>query len=245
MQRPWTLKPQLQLHPNPSLTFAPLAWLKLAFFCHLGDTEIGGFGISSKEDLLYVEDFVTIRQQATEVSVYFLDEAVADHFDTCVEQGLAPQRCGRIWIHTHPGTSAVPSGTDEETFEQSFGSCDWAVMAILACGGQTYARVAFNVGPKAQVEIPVQVDWSALPAALASPKPALGSLDGTWRQEFDTNVQIIQPAMRYLEEPLPDEPLSQEPWWDPELWAFAKQPNDFMAQEKEGFLDSRDRSPAP
>ena len=30
-----------------TLTFAPLAWLKLQFFCHMGDTEIGGFGISA------------------------------------------------------------------------------------------------------------------------------------------------------------------------------------------------------
>lgn len=36
------------------LTFAPLAWLKLQFFWHAGPTEIGGFGISSPKDFLYV-----------------------------------------------------------------------------------------------------------------------------------------------------------------------------------------------
>ena len=30
----------------PVLIFAPLAWLKLQFFCHAGDTEIGGFGVA-------------------------------------------------------------------------------------------------------------------------------------------------------------------------------------------------------
>jgi hypothetical protein len=35
----------LRLHqPRPCLTFAPLAWLKLQYFCHAGATEVGGFG---------------------------------------------------------------------------------------------------------------------------------------------------------------------------------------------------------
>ena len=63
------------------LTFAPLAWLKLQFFCQFGTIEIGGFGISAARDLLYVLDFVTVRQQATLVTVSFDDAAVADHFD--------------------------------------------------------------------------------------------------------------------------------------------------------------------
>ena len=72
----------------PILTFAPLAYLKLQYFCHAGETEIGGFGISSEQDLLYVEDFVTVRQHVTSVSVRFEDESVADFFDACVDRGL-------------------------------------------------------------------------------------------------------------------------------------------------------------
>jgi hypothetical protein len=83
------------------LIFAPLAWLKLQFFCHRGDTEMGGFGISAKVDLLYIEDFRTVRQNATWASVAFDDTAVADFFDECVDRGVSPSRCGRIWLHTH------------------------------------------------------------------------------------------------------------------------------------------------
>ena len=38
-----------------SLVFSPLAWLKLQFLCHAGPTEVGGFGLSHADDLLYVE----------------------------------------------------------------------------------------------------------------------------------------------------------------------------------------------
>jgi len=86
-----------------------LAWLKLVYFCHLGDTEIGGFGIAAPNNFLYVEDFVTVRQEVTEVSVRFQDEAVADHFDSCLDRGISPVRSGRLWCHTHPGGSPCPA----------------------------------------------------------------------------------------------------------------------------------------
>src|SRR4051794_34627139 len=88
---------------EPVLTFSPLAWLKLQYFCHAGESEIGGFGISSADDLLYIEDFVTVKQTTSMATVEFADDAVADHFDTCVDAGLKPEQFARVWIHTHPG----------------------------------------------------------------------------------------------------------------------------------------------
>ena len=85
----------------------------------------------------------------------------------------------RLWLHTHPGSSAQPSGTDEATFERVFGQCDWAVMFILARGGETYARLRFGVGPGAQVVIPVQVDF-------AVPFPATDHQ--AWKLEYDQHV---------------------------------------------------------
>ena len=40
-----------------------------------------------------------------------------------------------------------------------FGRCDWAVMLIVARGGQSYARLQFGVGPGGALEIPVEVDY--------------------------------------------------------------------------------------
>jgi hypothetical protein len=73
--------------------------------------------------------------------------------------GRIPEQFARIWIHTHPGDSARPSRTDEETFARVFGRCDWAVMAILARGGATSARLRFNHGPQADVAIRTSVDY--------------------------------------------------------------------------------------
>jgi hypothetical protein len=133
----------------------------------LGDTEVGGFGISAADDLLLIEDVRLIRQWCCPVTVKFDDEAVADFFDAQVDRGLAPERFARIWIHTHPGHSPHPSSTDEETFARCFDSADWAMMFILARGGQTYARLKFRAGPGGALVLPVEVDFQQPFAAAA------------------------------------------------------------------------------
>ena len=120
-----------------------------------------------------------MQQQCTPVSVRFDDEAVADFFDRQVDKGRHPRQFARIWVHTHPCDCARPSGTDEQTFARCFGRADWAVMFILACGGETYARLRFNVGPGGELEIPNEVDFS-LPFAAAEQE--------AWEQEFQANV---------------------------------------------------------
>lgn len=157
-----------------ALVFTPLAWLKLQHLCHLGRTEVGAFAISDEHDPLRVEGLTLVEQRCTSVSVAFEDEAVAEHFDRCVDAGLPPRRFARIWVHTHPGDSAIPSGTDERTFDRVFGRCDWAVMCILARGGETYARLRIRAGGlHLERTLPVRVDYagceegrSALPGVL-------------------------------------------------------------------------------
>lgn len=143
----------------PVLRFTPQAWAKLQFLRDLGDTEIGGFGITDGPDDLLVIDFELVRQECTPTHVKFDDDAVADFFEDQVELGRVPAQFARVWIHTHPGSSPNPSITDEETFATAFGAADWAVMFILAKGGQTYARLRLNVGPGAQVELPCKIAW--------------------------------------------------------------------------------------
>ncbi len=173
----------------PTLRFSPYAWAKLLFLRDRGDTEVGGFGISDEDDPLFVEDVRLIGQQTTIVSVEFDDEAVADFFDEQVDAGLPPERFFRLWLHTHPGDSAAPSSTDEETFERVFGRCDWAVMAILAAEGQTYARLRFSAGPGGQIEIPIEVDYSV---------PFVGSDPVRWEREYDECVRPESPQFATL-----------------------------------------------
>jgi hypothetical protein len=171
-----------------TLTFAPLAWLKLRLFLHTDEVEVGFFGISAESDLLYVEDLAVVQQRVTQVTVPFDDAAVADHFDQCADAGIGPARCGRVWVHTHPGSSPNPSATDEDTFERVFGSCDWAIMAIVARSGASYARLSFNAGPGGSGIIPVTVDWERLPKDLMLAEGTLDQLVSGWMDEYGTKV---------------------------------------------------------
>jgi len=111
------------------------------------------------DDLLFVQDFVTVRQKVTCVSISLDDNAVADFFEDQVALGRKPEQFARIWVHTHPSGIPGPSSTDEETFQRVFGACQWAVMVILCQDSHSYARLSFNVGPGGQVLIPVEVDY--------------------------------------------------------------------------------------
>jgi proteasome lid subunit RPN8/RPN11 len=143
-----------------TLRFSPTAWAKLLYFRDKSPNEVGGFGITAPDDLLFVQEFITVKQEVSCVSVRFDDEAVSRFFDEQVDLGRKPEQFARIWLHTHPGDSPEPSATDQETFQRVFGGCQWAVMAIVARDSSTYARLSFNVGPGGQVLIPVEVEYS-------------------------------------------------------------------------------------
>ena len=166
------------------MRFSPTAWAKLLYLRDRGDSEVGGFGLAAADALLFVEDVQLVRQQCTMMTVAFDDEAVADFFDRQVDRGLRPEQFARIWVHTHPGDCPEPSLTDERTFERVFGNSDWAVMFILARGGRSYARLAFNVGPGGALEIESSVDYS---------RPFGGSDAACWDQEYQTHVTAAPP----------------------------------------------------
>lgn len=163
----------------PIIRFTSCAWAKLRYLRDAGDTEIGGFAVTFPGDPLMVEDVCLVRQRCSPVTVEFNDESVADFFDEQVDAGLKPEQFGRIWGYTHPGDSAEPSLTDEETFERCFGNVNWAVMLILARGGETYARLQFNVGPQSAQRANVEVDYTARFDA---------SDESSWQREFKANV---------------------------------------------------------
>ena len=191
----------------PTLRFSPLAWLKLQYLCHAGQTEVGAFGICPPDDLLYIQRIETVLQGTTIAAVEFCDSSVADHFDRCADEGIAPERCGRIWIHTHPGSSAAPSFIDEETFARVFGPCDWGVMFILSRTGNTYARLRLNAGPGAAVLLPVSVDWLAWASLVEQAGPDLPDHLRLWRHEYATNVYDLEVfGTRKAIEPIPSDP---------------------------------------
>jgi len=168
-----------QQNQKPLLRFSPTAWAKLLFMRNVTDNEVGGFGITEAEDLLFVTDFVLIKQKVTAVSVSFEDESVADFFEDQVEAGRQPEQFARLWLHSHPGNSPEPSMTDEETFTRVFGTCDWSIMCIVAQDGGTFARLRFNTGPGGEVKIPVYVDYGF----------EFDNADlNAWKQQYKANV---------------------------------------------------------
>ena len=76
-----TDRPRMLPSRRPTLRFTPYAWAKLLFLRDLGETEVGGFGISSENDLLLIEDIQMVRQRYTAITVEFDDATVADFFD--------------------------------------------------------------------------------------------------------------------------------------------------------------------
>lgn len=166
--------------PFPSVRFTPYAWAKLLYLRDAGPTEIGGFGVAAPEEPLLIEEVALVSQSCDWASVRLEDDAVADYFDRQVERGRRPAEFGRVWIHTHPGACPRPSATDEETFVRVFGRCEWAVMAIVAAGGSTYARLAFGVGPGGSWEIPVDIDFDV-------PFPAADQ--SAWQAEYEATVR--------------------------------------------------------
>jgi hypothetical protein len=153
----------------------------LLYLRDLGNTEVGGFGVTPADDLLYVQEIALVKQVCSAVSVVFEDVSVADFFDEQIDRGLRPEQFARIWIHTHPAISPNPSSVDEETFARVFGECDWAVMFIIAEDGRTYARLGFHTGPGGALEIPVEVDFSL---------PFAASDEESWEREYLANVQV-------------------------------------------------------
>jgi proteasome lid subunit RPN8/RPN11 len=215
----------------PKLRFSPTAWAKLLFLRDLGDTEIGAFGIASADDLLLVEDIRLVQQTCSWVHVEFDDEAVADFFDEQVDRGLRPEQFGRLWIHTHPGSSPDPSGTDEATFSRVFGSSHWAVMFILARGGQSYCRLRFNVGPGGEMLISADVDYGNEFSA---------SDHSSWRLEYEATVQlqqeVVQPSIsnvNSVRKPASTEALD-EGWYD--AWSEYTHEDHPWEEEPYGFI---------
>jgi proteasome lid subunit RPN8/RPN11 len=199
-----------ELPPRPVLRFSPTAWAKLLCLRDLGPTEVGGFAITSAEDLLLVQDVRLVRQECSGASVSLDDGAVADFYDEQVDQGRKPEEFSRIWLHTHPGNSPRPSSTDEATFARVCGRAQWALMFILAASGDSHARLRFNVGPGGSMAIPVVVDYA---------RPFAASDSEAWAAEYHACVR-------------PASPWSADPWDPLSAFGLSRLPLDIEEEQQ-------------
>lgn len=171
------LKPKTSF--GTQIRFTPYAWAKLLYMRDKGPTEVAGYGITATEDPLLVTDFVLIKQECTVVSFDLDPEDSVEYMETMMDKGLMPWQYANILIHTHPGDSPSPSGIDETNFNKAFAHPNWAMMFIIAEGGQCYCRLKINVGPGLIKELDVRVDWS---------KEFNGTDKENWGNEYESKV---------------------------------------------------------
>ena len=162
------------------LFFSPYALAKLKFICGIKALEVGGYGITKANNPLHIVDFALVKQKVSMAFVSFDPEGIADYFEDQVILKRKPEQFARIWIHTHPGgLSSRPSPTDEITFKDAFGICDWSVMLIMSQGHGTYARL-HRQSVKKDVFLRVINKKS---------KSSFGKFEKTWTLEYEDKVE--------------------------------------------------------
>jgi len=185
----YTYSSMSKLADKPTLMFSPYAWAKLMWMRDHGPTEVGGFFLFDSPYSFRVVDLLMCKQTCNSAHVEFDDMGLALMLEDLVFEKKIDQRCWKgMWWHTHPGDSAQPSGTDEQTFREKFGELELAMMFILARGGQTTCRLRANVGPGLAHELDVRMDYS---------KPFPGSAEDAWLQEYDTHV--VKPSYTHYQ----------------------------------------------
>jgi len=195
-----------------TLRFTPYAYAKLLWMRDRGDTEVAGYCVTGTEDPLLVTDFVLIKQECTSVTFDLDPEDGVEHTERMMDQGLSPWACNNILAHTHPGNCPNPSSVDEKNFVSAFSHPDWAIMFIIANGGETYCRLKINIGPGVTKQLGVEIDWGT---------PFAGTNIKSWEAEYIEKVSekpfrmtgkegtTAQSAHSF---PDIDDPL----WWDKE-----------------------------
>lgn len=143
---------------KPGFRFTPYAYQKLLYFLHIGDTEVGGFGILDEEDPSVIIDFCLVKQECTSATVDLMD--LDKYVDEMVDEGISPNRSFRVWIHTHPGSSPNPSSTDWKTFNELMENYPWFAMLIIDRSHNTYGYLKLTQGPGLSKQVDISIDWN-------------------------------------------------------------------------------------
>lgn len=205
LTRPKSWETPIERPNTATLRFTAYSWAKFNYLRDLNDAEVFCFAITDPTDPLLIKDLWVPKQKVTSASVDLDSEDLAIRYEQMGE--TAPlSSFTRIWLHTHPGNSASPSGTDVDTQTKIFGTTEWSVMAILAKGGDFYSELMWW-GPggsnQVRVKIPWQIDWH---------EPFEGADPDRWSAEYIENVSEARSNSKVLWKPnqVMGGPLTQE-----------------------------------
>ena len=171
---------------KPELLFTPYAWKKLVYLRDLSDNEVGALGVSVPGKPLVIADLLVPKQLVSWVSVAFDMDNVSDLYADMSEKNRPMEEFARVWIHTHPGSSATPSGTDENTFMTNYGTCNWSVMFILAKSGATTACLRLKTPQKLDIQLGVGIDWTV-------PFDATDEVE--WKSHYAQSISVYVPPV--------------------------------------------------
>ena len=181
LARPASWNQPIQRPKVATLRFTAYSWAKFHYLRDLDDAEVFCFAITDPSDPFLVKDLWVPKQEVTSTTVELDDEDLSIRLEE-MGQHAPLSTFTRIWLHTHPGSSAKPSSTDLETQNRVFGNIEWSIMAILAKQGEFYCDLQWwgpNSNNKVRVQIPWQVDWHA---------PFEGADPDRWSAEYLENV---------------------------------------------------------
>lgn len=165
---------------------SPYAYQKILFMRDIGDSEVSGFAVTDENEPDLITDFHLIKQECTVVTTEMDSEGLADYLEDMVENGFQPGNCMRVWIHTHPGSSPNPSGTDEDTFKELSSKFAYFVMLIIAEKGAKFGRLAFSQGCGGTASVEWDVDWSVAGEAVDFDE---------WTDEYNKLVNVRKPIV--------------------------------------------------
>ena len=129
------------------LLFSDKAWDKMIYMRNKSSNEVGGWGVTKKDDPFYVEDFKLVKQIVGPATVDFDDDGNTKFCTEMVEAGFDFSQFQKIWIHTHPGDCSLPSSVDIDTFKRMVDSLspeDYAIMFIIAQNDTATAKMAYK-----------------------------------------------------------------------------------------------------
>jgi proteasome lid subunit RPN8/RPN11 len=198
------------------LTFTPYAWAKLQYCLHAIETEISFFGVSGNPEYpLLVSDLIIPLQECTETTTEIDGDCLCQLIDEDIPVN--------IWIHTHPEMSANPSGTDLETWRNTYDIDNgFAIMAIVSKSGDKFAELKLRTnGLEIREKIPVDIDWEA-------------SFEGSdwelWDSELTDNVIDATPV--YKSKTSKRDPVWENRGKEPIVdWCSDEEYNEFVATQ--------------
>jgi len=112
------------------LNIPPHVMTKLHTWRGWGPSEVTGFFVSSKENVLDIIDAELVRAACSSVSVDITSEELLEFYQRMAEKGIYPSQL-RVWWHTHPKMTADPSHIDFDTFDELNQDRALGVMYIL------------------------------------------------------------------------------------------------------------------